>query len=54
MKVCWTLNRQKTTQNDLHFGLILLTYWFVNSVINSRVYRVYSEFIESTQSLLKK
>jgi len=50
MKVSWTLNKQKTTQNDLHFGLIFLTCWLVdsNGKLESlpnllRVYRVYSE-----------
>jgi len=49
------LNRQKTTQNDLHFGLIFfLTYWLLDLIVNSRFYRVYLKFIESTESLLKK
>ena len=40
-----TKQTKKTTQNDLHFGLIFLICWLIDLVVNSRVYQVYLEFI---------
>jgi len=42
MKVCWILDRQKTIQNDLHFGLIFLTYWLNSKLKNlSSLFKIY-------------